>query len=338
MTYAAWKQISRARGAFWGQLAGDALGSRVEYSSAGSLRAQYPEGFCDMRAGGRHDTLPGQVTDDSELAIELAEALAAMGREWDLDRIARHYRRWIESEPFDVGRTTRRALSPPLPAKPSPAAVLRRRADPESQANGALMRQSPLGIWGWDLPRERLGAYARLEASLTHPHPACQDASLIYVTALADAIAGTEDPERIWRVSLDRARRQCLAPEVEEAVHRAKTDIPPISGHRGHVLLALHNAFYQLLHRASARSAIVESVMLGGDTDTNAAIAGALAGAVYGFGSIPESWLQTMAAARPAPGSGAVRVRPPRYWPARADALVEALLAAAPRRNAAPRG
>lgn len=297
---------------------------------AEGLQKAYPEGFHEMAGGRRSDLLPGQVTDDSELAVELAEALIGMGSVWDPNRIALHYRRWIQSDPFDVGRATRRALTGGVPPSLGPALAISRRADPDSQANGALMRQSPLGIWGWETPWERLGEYARQDALLTHPHPICQDASWTYVTAVADAVAGGHGPEALWQRALARVRRACLAPEVEEAVARAVADAPPISGHQGHVLVALHNAFYQLLRRSGAERAIVETVMLGGDTDTNAAIAGALTGAVHGLASIPDTWLDMMRAVRPAPGSGAAHVRPPRYWPVRADALVANLLRAAP--------
>jgi hypothetical protein len=95
----------------------------------------------------------------------------------------------------------------------------------------------------------------------------------------------------------------------------------------GWVRIALRNAFYRLRHAASLEEGIVETVMCGGDTDTNAAIAGALLGAVYGESAIPRQWREAVLNCRPAAGvAGVRRPRPREFWPVDALELAEQLV------------
>jgi hypothetical protein len=97
---------------------------------------------------------------------------------------------------------------------------------------------------------------------------------------------------------------------------------------KGWVLLALQNAFHRLLHSGSFEDGVVDTVMAGGDTDTNAAICGALLGAVYGRGGIPARWRRAVLTCRPIAEAGASRPRPAEFWPVDAMELAEALLLA----------
>jgi ADP-ribosylglycohydrolase len=95
---------------------------------------------------------------------------------------------------------------------------------------------------------------------------------------------------------------------------------------QGWVLVAFGNAIYQLLHARSAEEAIVDTIMRGGDTDTNAAICGALVGAVHGIERLPERWAQTVLGCRPALDCGrAKQPRPKEYWPVDALSLATGL-------------
>jgi hypothetical protein len=92
------------------------------------------------------------------------------------------------------------------------------------------------------------------------------------------------------------------------------------------VLIALQNAFYQLLHAPSLAEGAVQTVMRGGDTDTNAAIAGALLGAVHGRDAIPSQWLRSVLSCRPLANSGTAHFRPAEFWPVDVLCLAERLL------------
>ncbi len=119
---------------------------------------------------------------------------------------------------------------------------------------------------------------------------------------------------------------------MDEAVARvllAARQEPPVDfrHQQGWVLLAFQNAVYQLLHAPSLEEGVVDTVMRGGDTDTNAAIAGALLGAVYGRAAIPAQWADAVLSCRPAEGQAGVhKPRPECFWPVDVLELAERLL------------
>jgi len=113
-----------------------------------------------------------------------------------------------------------------------------------------------------------------------------------------------------------------------EAVIKA-AEAPPADYVRqqGWVLTAFQNALWQLLHAPNMEEGLVDTVMRGGDTDTNAAICGALLGAVYGVGAIPRRWKEKVLSCRPTAGAVGVRhPRPERYWPVDALEVAEKLV------------
>src|SRR5690242_6626231 len=102
--------LARAQGCLLGQLTGDALGSMVEFKAGRTIAALYPQGLREIGASPVWHTLPGQPTDDSEMALMLARALVRAG--FSEQAAANAYADWIESQPFDIGTTTRTAVAP----------------------------------------------------------------------------------------------------------------------------------------------------------------------------------------------------------------------------------
>jgi len=307
----------RARGCLLGQLSGDALGSLVEFESPERIRSRYPDGVREMREGGQWNTLAGQPTDDSEMALALARDLAERGT-YDAETVRRAYQRWLASEPFDCGNTV--------------AMGLRGFPNTGSQANGALMRISPLGIFGALRSPDQVAEWARMDAALTHPNPICLQANAVFAVGLARAVKTGENPEKLFNFMLELAREWEADPALVQAMTRA-ADAPPAEylEQQGWVLIALGNALWQLLHAPDAETGVVDTIMRGGDTDTNAAICGALLGAVYGEDSLPRSWRSTLKHCRPARGHrGVYRPRPREYWPVDAAQLAVKLLRADP--------
>lgn len=273
---------NRALGVWWGQLSGDALGSMAEFWSASDIRGRWPEGLRAIGASSVWGTLAGQLTDDSEMDIALGQALLESATDTvDWNCVAAAYRGWYESRPFDMGRTVAQAVSTSH-ACATMAQDMRAAADRQSQTNGALMRQSILGIWGYRLDERTIAEVARQDAQLTHPHPVCQESFAVYVAAIAQTIRWELDPKSLYDYAVDFQTRYGQEPTVLDALVKAQDLTPPYSPHQGHVLTALHNAFYRLLHSSSLEDVIVDTVAMGGDTDSNAAIAAALCGAVYG--------------------------------------------------------
>jgi ADP-ribosyl-[dinitrogen reductase] hydrolase len=341
--------LRRAHGCVLGQVAGDALGALVEFASADHIARLYPDGGPrHLATGGPHHILAGQPTDDSELALLLARTLvvgAAFDQETIAARYAHWYHGWTHSDhpaecshgwcrPFDMGGTTAEALGSIRIEdiqRGRAAATARAAASPKSQANGALMRISPLGIWGAFREPAEVAEAARQDAQLTHPHPVCQDASALFAVTLAAAIRHGLDPRQAYGHAVDWSRAEGAEPAVlralEAAEHSAPTDFMT---QEGWVLIALQNAFFRLLHAPNLEEAVVATVRAGGDTDTNAAICGALVGAVYGREALPAQWRRMVLSCRPMPGQpGVEQPRPALFWPTDALILAERLLASA---------
>lgn len=325
--------VRRACGCLMGQLAGDNLGAYVEFQSDTSIRGQFPGGLRILRDGGHWNLLAGQPTDDSELALMLARSIVAEGR-YEPARAAEAYGFWYASGPFDIGTTTRHAVSP------AAAAVARgenalvaasQSASATSQANGSLMRVSPLGIYGAGRSSVEVVDLAVQDSAITHNSSVCRGTTGVFAAAVAYAIGTGNAREVVYEHALTVARESGVDALVLNALRKAETETPgreDFNGaSQGWVLVAFQNAFFQLLHASTLEEGVVDSVMRGGDTDTNAAIAGALLGAVHGLAGVSDQWCRSVLSCRPLAGSpGVHRPRPVDFWPVDALALAERLL------------
>ncbi|MEO8288995.1 MAG: ADP-ribosylglycohydrolase family protein [Chloroflexota bacterium] len=312
-----------------GQLTGDALGSMVEFMSREEIARLYPGGLRKIGPSTVFGTVAGQPTDDSEMALALTRSLLPNGYNPEAAAIA--YGRWYNSAPFDIGTATRQATAAMARAAArgeSASEAAYAHADAETEANGGLMRQSPLAIWGSSLDSEALDGIVRADTRLTHPSVVCQDASATFIVAVAAVIMDGLSAEAAYKAALEWNKTHGSSAKITRALQDAAHKPPHYQPHQGHVPIALQNAFYQALNATSFEEGIVATVMGGGDTDTNAAIAGALLGAVHGLEAIPGQWREAILTCRPAQGaSGVQRPRPEEYWPAEALELAEKLLA-----------
>ena len=194
-----------------------------------------------------------------------------------------------------------------------------------------MMRISPLGIFGASYDLRQVAAWARQDAALTHPRQVCQQANALFAMAIAHAIStgiGAQDLYRQIKIWAKEMR-------VDDALIKAINGISPASSidyihQRGWVLATFRNALWQLLYAQNLEEGVVNTVMCGGDTDTNAAVAGALLGAVHGRDAIPAQWIEKLLSCRP--DAGLPQVRRPRlecFWPVDALELAAQLVAAA---------
>jgi ADP-ribosylglycohydrolase len=208
------------------------------------------------------------------------------------------------------------------------ASSARKVASHTSEANGAMMRLSPLGIFGHELPPGTLAELARRDASLTHPHPVCQDASALFAVTIARAVSRGGTGAELCDFAMTWAREAELHADVRQDLADAMQGPPAdFSRNMGWVRIALRNAFFRLRHASSFEEGVVDSVMCGGDTDTNAAIAGALLGAVYGERAVPRQWRDAVLGCRPESGRpGVKRPRPREFWPVDVLELADQLI------------
>jgi len=320
--------LDRAVGCLIAHIAGDSLGALVEFQTPAEIARRYPDGVRDLADGGTWDTIAGQPTDDSELALALARALVGNAA-WPAEAVAAAYGDWYASRPFDVGGTTGQAFSAAAAAVSDKAMEARRVANRTSESNGALMRCAPIGIWAHDA--EEAAAAAREDALLSHPHPLCQAASAAYVAAICAAVRGGDR-----NAMFAAAEAAAAAPEADrlhDSLVRARCGEGPADfvHQQGSVMIAFANAFRHLARDTRLEDALIETVRQGGDTDTNAAICGALLGAVQGRAAIPPRWSTAILACRTLAESGVPHPRHPRYWPDDVALVAEALLRRASR-------
>jgi ADP-ribosyl-[dinitrogen reductase] hydrolase len=308
------RTMSRSEGCLLGQLAGDSLGGLVEFQPSEDIARKYPDGVRELADGGTWGTIAGQPTDDSEMALALARTLMKFKR-YDAGEARNAYVMWLNSSPFDCGSTV--------------AAGLLGHLNRDSQANGALMRISPLGIFCCNLDLEQTAELARQDAALTHPHPICLQANSLFTMAISEAVGQWKGAQQIYEDIKDWA----AAMKVEKLLMRAileAADHKPVDylHQQGWVLIAFQNALYQLLHAKSLEEGVVGTIMCGGDTDSNAAIAGALLGAVHGRDAMPQQWVDKILNCRPAFGQANVQhPRPECFWPVDALHIARRLVA-----------
>jgi fructose-1,6-bisphosphatase/inositol monophosphatase family enzyme/ADP-ribosylglycohydrolase len=301
--------LARAQGCLLGQVAGDSLGGLTAAARGEPMAAKATR----LEDGGRGQRLAGQPSADTELALALARSILAKG-EYEADRALAAYTDWLRSEPFDGGGATGAALA----GGPSP----------DSQANGSLMRGGPLALYAQALPAARAVELAQRDSGLTHPHPVCRDAVAALVVAIHHALGAGDGPEPAHRAALSWARTAGAARPVVEALEAAPATPPVCDGESpSFVLIALGNAFHELLNAPSLVEGLVATVRRGGDADHNAAVAGALLGAVHGREAIPAQWRQMILSCRPHPLRTA-RPRPMACWPVDVLELSERLLLA----------
>lgn len=272
----------RARGVMLGLAVGDALGAAVEWLHPDQIAARYGGPLRDMTASGMWEL--GEWTDDTAMALALAESLADKGAYDDEDVFSR-YALWARSRPKDIGATVSAAVLRSRSAGEARAAAAahHERSGGKSAGNGSLMRTAPIAI----RYRDDAGAIeraSRADSSLTHHDPLAGDACVWLNLTIAALLSGRRPPESTSEVG--RVAAAAVRTPEDELAEAAQTQL-------GFVMTALRIAFAAQRHD-SFEEAVVWAVSFGGDADTNGAVTGALAGARFGAEAIPERWLEPL--------------------------------------------
>jgi ADP-ribosyl-[dinitrogen reductase] hydrolase len=272
----------RARGAMLGLAVGDALGAAVEWLHPEQIRSRYGGPLRDMAASAMWEL--GEWTDDTAMAVELATSLADQGG-FDEDDVFGRYAMWARSRPKDIGATVAAALRRSRSAAEARAAAgAYHDAEGRSAGNGSLMRTVPIAIRYRGDPGA-IERFSRLDSSLTHHDPLAGDACAWLNLTVAALIQGRPPPRSISDVA--RAAEAAIAADEADLAAAAQDQ-------RGYVLTTLRIAFAAAFRHDGFEPAVVFAVNLGGDADTNGAVAGALAGARFGADAIPQRWLEPL--------------------------------------------
>ncbi|WP_331771162.1 ADP-ribosylglycohydrolase family protein (plasmid) [Embleya sp. NBC_00888] len=294
----------RAVGAVVGSAVGDALGAPFEFGSAGGFGTRFPEAppgssraerryANEMCGGGGWDA--GEATDDTQMAVHVAYSLLERDG-LDLPDMFARFQRWARSEPKDIGLQTEDVLTNGLPW--DLAAGVHFQTTGRAAGNGSLMRATtPAVYFARDGRTATMGAARRI-AALTHGDRAAWEGTAIFHELLRVMLLGGDLPtalaETLAEVHPDHRERYAtvLAPTWHP------TDATEFNGA---VWPCLGSAVWALRTTSSYEDALRAAIDLGGDTDTVAAVTGALAGARYGLPAIPVRWTDRLHV--PIPGS-----------------------------------
>jgi len=281
--------VSRARGALLGLVAGNQLGVPTEHlGTPEAIRKAFPNGVVDLAPPPKNSP----YDDDAAMALLLGESLLA-SKGFDANDVARRWVKWMKVDGRGIGITTRRALTLIDRGKdPFEAGQLASQENPgRSAGNGSVMRCIPVALRYHDDP-DRLIRVSTQQAAITHADERCTWGAAAVNLAARELLHGNIYfiDEVMHRIG-DRAPRA-----LREAIHRVpregEGDLPIArAGEAGYVVHCVEIAFWFVTHDRSLEEALIALAQAGGDTDTNAAVAGGLLGARYGDVALPPRWV-----------------------------------------------
>ena len=268
----------RAVAAYLGLAIGDALGATVEFMTPREIAAIY--GMHEtLRGGGWLHLKPGHVTDDTTMSLALGNSILAQGKV-DAYAAAVAFDAWMRAKPVDIGNTVRRNLL-----------QFRKTANPEAlysdhdAGNGAAMRVLPVALATFGQAEEPVRAACRAQAHVTHNCSLSDAACECLVFMVQDALRGADKNHLLHRHAHPLVARH---PEFKFRAVRQS------SNPSGYVVDTIQAVFQSFFDTDDFRGCLIDVVNRGGDADTTGAIAGMLAGALYGLEQIPDLWLKTL--------------------------------------------
>jgi len=275
---------ARATGCLVGLAVGDALGAALEFLPREEVRRRHPEGLREMVASTIWGA--GEYTDDTQMALLIADSLVEHGRIEAKD-LARRFYEWKKTAK-DVGIMTRAVLGMPgyLGAPEECASRHHKNCPDESAGNGAVMRCAPVAIAFADA-REKLVEESMASARVTHADPKAQESCAILNLWIAE-ILSTGQKDGIGAALEFAAKKE---PNVWRRLGRIRDFGESEVLSSGYTVHTLEAAAWSFLTTESFEEAVVRAANLGDDADTVGAVCGAVAGAYYGYQGIPERWI-----------------------------------------------
>ena len=278
----------RIAGALYGVATGDALGAPLEFMSKEEISRKHGR-VTEMIGGGWLNVVPGEVTDDTQMTLAVAEGIIEDPGN-PIQAIGKRFIAWAKSGPKDIGGTCSMSIrwaaflgqnDAPDEAKWFEASKYTSKANGgRSAGNGALMRTVYPGLYYTDttVAIETAGAISQM----THWDKKSTEACNLY-TEMIHLIIESVNKEQALQIIRD------VLQGSEYRLETRKKLIPT-----GYVVDSFNCALHSIAATGTFEEAIIEAANLGGDADTIAAITGGLAGAIYGYNEIPERWIQTL--------------------------------------------
>ncbi|EXF94430.1 ADP-ribosylglycohydrolase [Pseudomonas fluorescens HK44] len=270
-------------GSLLGLACGDAVGTSVEFKPRGSFPA-----LTDMVGGGPFNLKPGQWTDDTSMALCLAESLLTKNGFDATDQMGRYLNWWqwgylsSTGDCFDIGMTVREALTH-YQETGNPFAGS---TDPFTAGNGSLMRLAPVVLFYFpDI--DQINVFSSSSSRTTHAAPEAIECCQLFAELICRALQGASksDLRHLGHTHFSEPKVAAIAGGNYLAIPKSE-----IVG-TGYCVASLEAALWCFHHTDSFEDAILQAANLGDDADTTAAIVGQLAGAFYGVQAIPRNWL-----------------------------------------------
>jgi ADP-ribosylglycohydrolase len=287
--------IDRYRGCLLGLATGDAVGTTLEFEPPGTFTP-----IKDMVGGGPFGLQPGQWTDDTSMALCLAESLIEQNGFDPVDQLQR-YLQWYRvghlsstGQCFDIGNTVRSALMRfGRTGEPYCGST-----DPRSAGNGSIMRLAPVPLFFAQNPEEAIEMSAE-SSRTTHGAETAVDACRYLGGLIVGAVNGASREELLssyYSPIADYWDENSLVDDIDAiAAGSFKHRQPPEIRGTGYVVESLEAALWAFYHSQSFEEGCLLAVNLGDDADTTGAVYGQLAGAFYGELGIPQSWRDKLA-------------------------------------------
>lgn len=282
--------IERYRGALLGLAAGDAVGTTLEFKPPGTFTP-----IDDMVGGGPFNLEPGEWTDDTSMALCLAESLIERQGFDPVDQLQR-YVRWYRDgyfsstgRCFDIGNTVRAALHLFEQTRQPYCGS----TNPNAAGNGSIMRLAPAPLFYARNPARAIDL-AGDSSKTTHAAVAAVDGCRYLAALIVGAVNGAGKQallDKHYSPLPGYWRQHPLSPEIDELAGGSfKRKNPPDIQGSGYVVKSLEAALWAFYHSDSFKQGCLLAVNLGDDADTTGAVYGQLAGAFYGEQAIPKSW------------------------------------------------
>ncbi len=281
-------KLSRYEGALLGVAIGDALGAPLEFMDKSEIQKRYGT-VRDMMSGGWLNVEPGEVTDDTQMTIAVAEGIKANPSNPYFE-IGKRFIDWYDTNPKDIGNTCRAVISE-MKKYPhgslhwqTAARILYKNTNGNTAGNGALMRTIYPAIYY----NKYAGNFAKAIGEMTHYHPESDLAVFNYTTVISEILEAPEEIDVGWAKERVEFRMKAVRDRL------GGKDPKP----SGYVIDSAVCARDAIRNTSNFEDALIYAVNLGGDADTIGAITGGLAGAIYGAKEIPLRWTNSLANAR----------------------------------------
>ena len=284
--------VVRARGALLGLVVGNQLGVPTEGKDAQAIREAFPQGVRDLAPPPKGSPFD----DDAAMTLLLADSLAEKG-DFDAEDVAQRWVKWMNTDGRGIGFTTERALRL-IEGGTKPFEAGRLAMGPRSASNGAVMRCLPVALRYHD-NLDKLVRVSTQQAAITHADERCTWGAAAVNLATRELLHG--NPYFLEEVlhRLQGTAPRALIEAIGRVAWEQESDLPlGVAAEAGYVVHCVEIAFWCAVHRRSLEEALIFLAEAGGDTDTNAAVAGALLGARDGEAAIPPRWLDQLGSAR----------------------------------------